>query len=218
MGKNLYKNNRCLTKKAVFIIFLIILAFFIFIPNIVQAANFTDLWRNLGSKLASGKFVMEDVPTLATNIIDLLLYFATWITMVFLIIGGYLYITASGNPEALERAKKTISGTIVAFIIIIVSKVIVTFIEGYLKKYSFSSNLSGALASVINMMLYPVGFIAILGLIIGGFQYTTAQVNPEKIEKAKKAILYSSLGLIVIILSWSILYFICQRFGLSCPR
>ena len=218
MGKSLYKNNRCLTKKAVFIISLITLAFFIFIPNIVQAANFTDLWRNLGSKLASGQFELEDMPILVTNIVDLLLYFVTWITMIFLIIGGYLYITASGNPEALERGKKTISGTIVAFIIIIVSKVIVTFVEGYLKKYSLSTNLTGALASVINMMLYPVGFITALGLIIGGFQYITNQGNPDKIESAKKTILCSSLGLIVIILSWAILSFICQRFSLACPR
>jgi len=203
-----------LTKKTIIIcsvIGLLLLGVFVFVPSSAQAG----LWENLTGHLANGEFVMDDLQILAINIINLALFFITWITMIIMIIGGYFYITASGNPDLLERGKKTITGAVVAFILIIISKAIIVYLEGYLKQYVGQFNLVNALQSVINLMLFPIGLIAVLGLITGGYQYIMAAGNPELLERAKKTILYSVIGLIAIIASWAILYFIAQSLGVA---
>ncbi len=179
------------------------------------------LWDNITditNKLTYGTFQMQDMQQLLINIIDIVLTFVTWITLIFMIIGGYLYIAAGGNPDQLERAKKTITGTVIAFILILTSKAIIAFISRGLSQYSTNDNLIGAIHDVINIMLIPIGLAAVLGLIAGGYQYMTSVGNPDQISKAKKTILYSVIGLIAIIISWAIIAFICQNFGLGCPK
>jgi hypothetical protein len=175
-----------------------------------------SIWDNLQKQLADGRFELEDISQLMLNLVDLALTFTTYITLIVMIVGGYLYIAAQGNPDNLEKAKKTITGAVIAFIIIIISKAIVTFLENGLRQFTTSTNLIAALVKVIDLMLLPLGFIAALGLIGGGYQYIMASGSPDKIEKAKKTILYSVIGLVLTILSAAILYFICDRFGLGC--
>lgn len=62
-------------------------------------------------------------------IIDVLLLVAGVIAVLFLIIGGFRYITAHGNEEQAEGAKKTILHAIIGLIVIILSFVIVQVIS-----------------------------------------------------------------------------------------
>jgi len=50
------------------------------------------------------------------------------VAVIFLIIGGYRYITSSGNPEAIEGAKGTIINAIVGLIIIFIASLLVSYI------------------------------------------------------------------------------------------
>lgn len=55
---------------------------------------------------------------------------------------------------------------------------------------------------IINMVewiLYMVGFIGILGFAIAGILYLTAAGDDDRISKAKNAMLYSIIGVIVAI-------------------
>ncbi|OGE80492.1 MAG: hypothetical protein A2660_01370 [Candidatus Doudnabacteria bacterium RIFCSPHIGHO2_01_FULL_45_18] len=61
-------------------------------------------------------------------IIQLLLAFAGIVAVLYLIIGGFRYITAAGNEETAEQAKKTIQNSIIGLIVILLSYVIVTVI------------------------------------------------------------------------------------------
>lgn len=65
--------------------------------------------------------------------------------------------------------------------------------------------LRNSINLIINAVLALVGTVALLFLIIGGYQYITSSGNSEAIEKAKKTILYSIIGLIVAILSFIII-------------
>jgi len=62
--------------------------------------------------------------------------------------------------------------------------------------------------TISNAILAIVGVVAMLFLIIGGFQYITSAGNPESVGKAKTTILYAIIGLIVVILSWAIVNFV----------
>lgn len=66
------------------------------------------------------------------------------------------------------------------------------------------STASGFILKIINIALAIAGLIAVLFLIIGGFRYITSAGNEETAEKAKKIILNSIIGIVVIILSFVI--------------
>ncbi len=66
------------------------------------------------------------------------------------------------------------------------------------------SRFSLELLQIINLFLGIVGLIAVAYLIYGGFRYMTSAGNEETTEQAKKIIVNSIIGLVVIILSYII--------------
>lgn len=57
---------------------------------------------------------------------------------------------------------------------------------------------------IINFFLEFLGILAVIMVIYGGVTYVTAAGNDEAIGNAKKIILYSLVGIIVILLSFAI--------------
>lgn len=81
---------------------------------------------------------VDPVPTVnnATNaivrIIEILLAIAGLVAVIFLIVGGFKYITAGGNEESAEGAKKTITNAIIGIVVIILAFIIVRVISNAL--------------------------------------------------------------------------------------
>lgn len=71
----------------------------------------------------------SNVNELLIRIINVLLAVAGLVAVVFLIIGGFRYITAGGNEEAAEAGKKTIVNAIIGIVVIILSFVIVRVVS-----------------------------------------------------------------------------------------
>jgi cytochrome bd-type quinol oxidase subunit 2 len=67
------------------------------------------------------------------NIIYWFLIICGLVAVLSLIYGGILYVTAAGEAEKAERAKKTITGAIVGIIIIIASYSAYNYIIGAVK-------------------------------------------------------------------------------------
>ena len=61
-----------------------------------------------------------------------LLTLAGVVATVFIIIGGYQYITAAGNEEASEKGKKTLVNAIIGVVVVVLSMAIVTIITNTL--------------------------------------------------------------------------------------
>jgi type IV secretory pathway VirB2 component (pilin) len=153
-----------------------------------------------------------DIQDLIINkIIGNALLFFIGLAVLVLIIGGYQYITSAGNPEAIQKAKSTITGAIAGIIIVIFSRTIATFVYNQVKN---NPPLEGVLTTFINSLLGVTFSIAVLFLIVGGYQYITSTGNPEAIQKAKNTILYSIIGLIIILLSYAIVNFIKSMAGI----
>jgi len=58
--------------------------------------------------------------------------FAGVIATVFLIIGGYQYITAAGNEEQAEKGKKTLINSIIGIVVVVLAITIVTIVTNTL--------------------------------------------------------------------------------------
>ena len=81
---------------------------------------------------------------------------------------------------------------------------------GGVQKLQDPNNLDlwNVLNTIINVALYIIGFVAVVMLILGGFQYTTSAGDASKVTKAKNTILYGIIGLIVAILAYAIVNFV----------
>jgi len=71
-----------------------------------------------------------DIKILIVNIIRILLIVAGLVAFVYLIIGGYQYVTAGGNAEQATAARTTILNAIIGVVIVFASYAIVTWFMG----------------------------------------------------------------------------------------
>ncbi len=86
------------------------------------------------SRFSGGFTTCTNLTCVVTKAIDLFLYFAGVIAVIFLIIGGYWYITSAGNEESAEKGKKTLINSIIGLVVVILSYAIITVISGTLMK------------------------------------------------------------------------------------
>lgn len=66
------------------------------------------------------------------------------------------------------------------------------------------SNADNAWVGLMNTVYSVAGIVAVITIIIGGFLYVTSNGEPEKIKRAKNAILYAVIGLVVVIMAFAI--------------
>lgn len=68
------------------------------------------------------------------------------------------------------------------------------------------------LAGALNVVYFAAGATAVIVIILAGYSFTTAVYDPAKIAIAKNAILYSVVGLVVIMMAFVATQFILGRF------
>ena len=73
-------------------------------------------------------------------------------------------------------------------------------------------DLSSSVRSLINIMLLVAAVVAIVYLIIGGYQYITAGGNAEQATAARTTILNALIGLVVIFSAFAVVNFVVSRF------
>lgn len=76
--------------------------------------------------------------------------------------------------------------------------------------FANSKTLMGLLTEILKYLLYLAGAIAVLFIVIGGFQYITSAGNEEQAEKGKNTLVNAIIGLVVIIMSYAIIQVIAN--------
>ena len=69
------------------------------------------------------------------------------------------------------------------------------------------------ITTIINFFLGLLGLIAVAFLIYAGVLMVTAGGNEEQVNKAKKIIMYAVAGIIIILLSYTIVTFVTTALG-----
>ena len=64
-----------------------------------------------------------------------------------------------------------------------------------------TAGLRGLVQTMVNWILYFLGFVATIFLLYGGFLYVTAGMSDDNIAKAKKIITYSVIGIVLILIA-----------------
>ena len=103
----------------------------VYLASGINSSTFQSLKNVFGGAAASpaGAATLGD---LILFIVQILLAVAASIAVIFLIIGGFQYVTAHGNEEQSESAKKTMQSAILGLAVIIMSFVTILIVSSIL--------------------------------------------------------------------------------------
>ncbi len=148
------------------------------------------------------------VSDLLSSILSHLMGIIAIIAIIFIVIGGIMYMLSAGDEAMVTRAKKTWTGAVIGLAIALAAPTFLKEIKSILSDNtvvggSADSWVSNALTihdiavRVLNLLLSVVGVIAIIALVIGGGMYLTAYGDEKRIDTGKKTITYAILGIVV---------------------
>ena len=66
------------------------------------------------------------------------------------------------------------------------------------------SNVENFIRSIITVIAGLAGLVATIFFVIGGFTYITSSGNPEHLDRAKRTLLWSGIGLAIVIAAFVI--------------
>jgi len=66
----------------------------------------------------------------------------------------------------------------------------------------------GIFKTIVNILLFIIGAIAVIMLIIGGIRYTISGGDSSAVTGAKNTILYAIIGIVVALLAYAIVNFV----------
>lgn len=106
-------------------------AFVLVVTPFLASAQFT-LPSPAGTGLGGGLSGETSITAFIFRIINIALALAGLIAVLYLVIGGFRYITAGGNEDAAGSAKKIILNAVIGIIVIILSFVVVRVVSSTL--------------------------------------------------------------------------------------
>lgn len=141
--------------------------------------------------------------TIIMNVVSMIFGIVGYLAIGFVIWGGFQYILAQGDVTKTMRGKKTVTNAIVGLVIVMTASIIAGTI---------SSIVAGArekgdtfFLEIFNSAFLWGGIIAGIMIVWGGIQYVTSVGDPAKAAKARNSVLFSAVGLIIIILAATII-------------
>lgn len=88
--------------------------------------------------------------------------------------------------------------------------------EGYLEDFREDAgygdtDLPDVIGNVVRIVLGLMGLVAVVLIIVGGFQWMTSGGNEEKIGKAKQLMGAALIGLVIVVLAYAIAEFVINQ-------
>lgn len=131
---------------------------------------------------------------------------ASVVAGIFLVYGGYKYISSAGDEEESNKAKRQIAYAVLGLLVIGTFQLIVNLA-------TFPGTISAMLLyaqihSIVNAFLLLTAIAAGVFLIYGGIKYFSSQGDEDAARTAKNQITYAIIGIAVIMLSAAIVNFV----------
>ncbi|MBD3245200.1 MAG: hypothetical protein GF335_04365 [Candidatus Moranbacteria bacterium] len=151
------------------------------------------------------------------QILGILMGVVVGIALIFIILGGILYMLSSGVEEKMTQARKMITYAVIGIAITIGAAVLLSEISIALTGQSVLSTtftitpkiqeliktpgdgMKTIVENIINLLLTLLAMFGVIGIIIGGLWYLNSGGDEEKATIGKKTLIYSIIGLFVAI-------------------
>lgn len=203
--------------------------------SVIPLTIFAQTNTNLENPLGEGTGAWEIFARLAGGIS----FAAGTLALVFVVLGGYMILTAAGNAERFGTGKKTISYAILGMLITVGSYTILTSTiniltgaaigQGGLPDLTNGTTLVDPLGitstvpsgqsvvifygqRIVGYMVNLLGVAVVLMYVYGGAVWMLSAGNEEKISQAKKILSYATIGAAVVLSSYILIKFIYTPF------
>ncbi len=166
-----------------------------------------------GTNLTDGetpdsKGITEGVWIIVLNILSDISVIAAYLTLGYVVYGGYQYIFSSGDPAKVVTSKKVLAQAFTGIAIVMLASIILNTIRIVLG-VNFSNDCTTSACpspesastmfdSFINWVIAIGGIISAIFVVYGGIAYMTSSGEPNKIQKAKNIITYALIGLAIV--------------------
>lgn len=159
-------------------------------------------------------------------IITFIKYIIGSIAVLFIVRNGLRLIMVSGSEEEVTKDKTNIFYGLLGLVVILISDPIINKVFFKIDTSTYPGlnpvrpgldpyRLVREIAGVTNVVAAIAGPFALLSLLAGGLMYALAAGDDEKIGKAKKMIMWSIIGIIIIYGAFAIVStFVARRFSL----
>lgn len=147
------------------------------------------------------------------------------VAVVFVVIGGIMYMFSGANEKLLEKAKSTIGGALIGLAIVLATpsfiKEIKIILGGNWTGTTSEEVVSSALTlkeiglKVLDFLLSVVGILGIIGLVVGSAMYLLAYGDEERIKKGKEIINASLIGIVIAFAALVVVKQVAALFGVS---
>ncbi len=145
------------------------------------------------------------VNELLGRILTFLQSFIVILALIFIVIGGFLYITSGGDTGRVETAKKCITAALIGLAIGIAAPAFLRQISDILgwsaatppTGVGTSLTLIEIATNVLNFLLSVVGVVALIMLVVGAFVYLTSAGDEDRIDTGKSIVKYSIIGITI---------------------
>lgn len=124
------------------------------------------------------------------------------VAVLYIVIAGFLYITARGDDAAIKKSKESVTYSVIGLIVVALAESI-----GAIFDPARGINIGGAnllIISITNFLLALIGSVAVVYMVYGGYLYMTARGDSGQVSKATKAIWSSITGILVAIFAYTI--------------
>lgn len=75
-----------------------------------------------------------------------------------------------------------------------------------------TTNSTDVLVGTLNIVYFAAGAVGVIVIILAGFTFITSVYDPAKVTQAKNALLYSIVGLVVVIAAFFLTQFVVESF------
>ena len=174
-----------------------------------------------GVKVTNKEDSLKDgILTIVSNVATDITIIAAYLVLGYVIYGGYLYIFSYGDPGKVATGKKTLTQAFIGLAIVMSAYLIMSTIRFALLGASgkFNCDFMGSgencvdansvITSAIQWAIGIGGAVAAIFVVYGGVSYVTSAGDPNKLQKAKQAIIYALIGLAIVALAEAITAFI----------
>lgn len=169
-----------------------------------------------GDEVGLARFVW----TIVLNVLVDLTVVIGYLALGFVIYGGYLYIMSQGDPGRAMRGKKTLMNAIIGTVIALSASVAVNTVRVILGINNNNSWDQGGelytleqIGEVFDWAYVVAGIVAVIFIIKNAIDYMLSQGDPGKTRKATQGIIYSVIGLVIVLLAAAITAFVLNAIG-----
>ncbi len=214
------------SKKLLFFTLLFVFAialFGVFSGSVARAECLpgTDPLTCLGTVGENSNYTDRSIAEILIDILNAALSLIFLIVLGFLVYGGYYWMVSGGNEEKVRKARQILTASLIGLLIVLSALSIVTFITGAigvdLSDPTGSSLTDKPITEILNNILTAVlglvFFVALATMVYGGIRWMTSGGNEDTISEAKRTVIASAIGLIIIMISYAVVNFITSTVG-----